>query len=83
MCIVQELDPRTKFTFIGISAEGSEQFLYFTSIEGIEYKIPMANVYYYCRAANHRMMSLGSLNEFVNHKIEDGDYFEEIQAKIY
>lgn len=83
MCIVQELDPRTKFTFIGISAEGSEQYLYFTSIGGIEYKIPMVNVYYYCRAANHRTMSLGTLNEFVIHKIEDGDYFEEIQPKIY
>jgi hypothetical protein len=28
-------------------------------------------------------MSLGSLNEFVIHKIEDGDYFEEIQPVIY
>jgi len=83
MCIVQKLDSRTKFTFKSIIVEGSKQYLFFTSIGGIEYRIPMDNVYYYCRAANHRTMSLGSLNEFVIHKIEDGGYFEEIEPKIY
>ena len=83
MCIVQELDKRTKFTFEKISIKNSLNYLHFRSIGGIEYKIPLSNVYYYCRGANHKSMNLGSLKEFVIHKIEDGDYFEEIEPKIY
>ncbi len=79
MCIVRELDSRTKFTFEKIS----QNYLHFTSVGGIKYKIPLSNVHYYCRRANHKTMSLGSLKEFVIHKIEDGDYFEEIEPKIH
>ena len=83
MCIVQEIDRRTKFKFQKIIKINSEEYLKFLSIGGIEYKIPLSNVYYYCRAANHNTMSLGSLNEFVIHKIEEGKYFDEINPKIY
>ncbi len=83
MCIVQKLDNRTKFAFEKISTINSQNCLHFNSIGGIHYKIPLSNVHYYCRGAYHKSMSLGSLEEFIIHKIEDGDYFKEIEPKIY
>ncbi|MEJ2250390.1 MAG: N-6 DNA methylase, partial [Candidatus Lokiarchaeota archaeon] len=68
MCIVEELDSRTKFKFIDITSRNSHKNIEFESIGHIKYNIWQQNTFYYCRSASHKTMNIGSLNEFVIHK---------------
>jgi len=82
MCIVEKLDNRTRFKFLAIKSENNRKIVNFQSIGNIEYRIPEENTYPYVRDASNNKMNLEGLNEFIIWKIENDNYFEEIDPDI-